>query len=126
MHVPLVVPVRRWRCGQYPPCGAGAETRNENPHVEFHFCPSTISTVHPRGIAVPMVEEHEKARVLFIEREDYVGDEVELTYINRRPVMALRTERWDGSNDCIVLPGLAVTDADAYKARKRALLEGAR
>lgn len=123
MRTPLVVPVRQWKCGM---CNAEAQTRNANPHVEYHFCPSTISTVHPQGVALPLVEQHEKARVLFIEREDYAGDEVELTYINKRPIMAIRTERWDGSNDCVVLPGLAVSDADAYKARKRALVEGAR
>ena len=53
----------------------------------------------------PMVLEGDRVRVTAVDREDYVGeDEGRVTTDeNGRPVMAVRTDRQDGSNDLAVM-----------------------
>jgi hypothetical protein len=49
-----------------------------------------------------MVQEGFRGRVFTREREDYVGREAVLLDGNGRPIMAVVTERPDGSNDVLV------------------------
>jgi len=42
------------------------------------------------------------ARHELVERGDYVGDETGVAFLDGRPVMAVRTDRADGSNDATV------------------------
>lgn len=53
------------------------------------------------GITVPLIEvrshdERPDGRHVLVEREDYIGDE------DAGRIMAVRTERGDGSNDVVV------------------------
>jgi hypothetical protein len=50
----------------------------------------------------PLVPAGSGARVLAVEREDYVGGELVAYDDNRRPIAAVVTERPDGSNDVMV------------------------
>lgn len=92
MNVPiLTVPEHRWEC---PSCGQQATTRRSDVHTEFHHCPKL-------GVWAPMVEftgdtlDLSTVRHRLVEREDYVGDED----VRYPAVMAVDTERADGSND---------------------------
>jgi uncharacterized protein YodC (DUF2158 family) len=101
----LDVPTRRWQC---PSCLALHETREARVHVPMHPCPKL------HGVVAPYVELHATAelaksatRHVVKEREDYIGDEVVRTDGTGRPVMAVVTERADGSNDCHAFAGTA-------------------
>jgi len=51
---------------------------------------------------VPLIEAGTKVKVTAVEREDYVGNEQVQLDPTGRPVMAVITEREDGSNDVSV------------------------
>lgn len=103
-NVPILGVERRWEC---PNCETVAVTNEARPHTEMHHCPGFS------GLIMPMVEESRRSerggankrsvRVSPAVREDYVGDEKGLTYDDEgRPIMAVRTEYPDGSNDTAV------------------------
>ncbi len=51
-------------------------------------------------------------RLRVVEREDYIGTEkVQLVGESKRPVMSIRTERPDGSNDTVVFAPVATSNA---------------
>jgi len=54
-----------------------------------------------------MVLTGSDCKIELIEREDYVGKEHGLTYVERKPISAVKTTRADGSNDIAVFPGCA-------------------
>jgi len=85
--------VKSWGC---PNCGKLAYTAEPLPHTEFHPCPGL------KGVLAPMIEVGQKVKVLAVVREDYIGREVVRKDDDGRPVMAVVTERPDGSNDCAV------------------------
>lgn len=93
----LLDPTRRWEC---PSCGRQHVTDKPLSTIPLHPCRSQ------RGLLVPFVEVHGvelkkyTARHLVLEREDYVGSENVQTDGDGRPVMAVQTDRADGSNDC--------------------------
>lgn len=95
----LEAPVRRWQC---PSCGAQHVTREARPHTPMHTCRAL------RGLSAPFVEvvgsdlPKHATRHVVVEREDWVRSELVQTDGEGRPVMAVRTERADGSNDCHV------------------------
>lgn len=95
----LTAPERRWQC---PSCDRQHVTREARPHTPMHTCSAL------NGLATPFVEVRGDAlakhsvRHVVVEREDYVGNELVQTDNTGRPVMALRTERADGSNDARV------------------------
>lgn len=93
MPAPVLAPAeRRWEC---PNCDQTAVTSEALPHTRFHFCPKL-------GLTAPMVEAGVRAKVEKVEREDYIGGE-DVQYDDQgRPVMAVVTERGDGSNDVAV------------------------
>lgn len=93
MAVLLDPPPTRWICSNG--CGVVDVTPAGVPN-RFHNCRAMA------GLLAPLVPEGSGARVLAVEREDYVGKEDVRTDDNGRPVMAVRTERPDGSNDVIM------------------------
>jgi len=99
----LLDPTRHWEC---PNCPATDETHEARPHTRYHRCAGLA------GLLAPMVPAGERANVRAVEREDYIGtDQVPLT--NGRPVMAVVTERADGSNDTAVFAPTARITAGA-------------
>lgn len=103
MAVPLLNAEKRWEC---PSCGGQHVTHEPRPHVPMHPCKGL------GGLLAPFVEVHGdlvkgSVQHRVVEREDYVGDEQGVPMIDGRPIMAVRTERADGSNDVHVFPGTA-------------------
>lgn len=97
MAIPVLDPTRWWEC---PTCGHQHITREPRAHVPMHPCPDRA------GLDVPLVEVHTNAglargtvRHRVVEREDYEGDAEGLRRADGRPVMAVHTERADGSHD---------------------------
>lgn len=86
----ILDPSKLWGC---PSCGAVHRTTEPRPHIPTHPCPAL------NGLSVPYVEQGVHARHVAVDREDYVGDELVQTDNLGRPVAAVRTERYDGSND---------------------------
>lgn len=97
MTIPILQPpVKDWYC---PNCGLTDQTREARPHSRYHTCPAL------RGLSAPMLEKGVAAKVEAIEREDYVGDEiVQLDPERRRPVMAVKTTRDDGTDVMVFAP----------------------
>lgn len=96
----LLDPSRKWEC---PSCGRQHLTTQPVTGIPLHPCRNQA------GLMVPFVEVHGRelgkhsARHVPLTREDYVGAEHVQTDGEGRPVMAVRTERADGSYDCHVL-----------------------
>lgn len=89
----LVVAERRWSC---PNCTFTDVTHEARPHTRYHVCKGL------KGLSAPMVPADTRVKVSAVEREDYIGDEQVQTDAEGRPVMAVVTEREDGSNDVSV------------------------
>lgn len=86
-------PLHHWRC---PGCGAEDQTREREPHMRMHRCRAA------RGLEVPLLPDRTKAKLVVVEREDYVGGEdVRLDPELGRPVQAVLAVRDDGQ-DCTV------------------------
>ncbi len=81
---------QRWVC---PNCPVSARTVGQ-PN-RFHSCAGL------GGLSAPMVLEGVDCTVVAVEREDYISGE-DVRWANGRPVSAVRVERADGSNDCVV------------------------
>lgn len=95
--VPLLDPTKHWEC---PSCGRQHVTKTAQVTSELHACPAQ------HGLAVPFVEvtgselKRGTVRHVAVERGDYVGSEVGVRHDSEgKAVMAVRTERADGSND---------------------------
>ena len=110
-----------WEC---PSCG------HQDAHRPGERVPApgmSTSRLHPcpvqRGLNVPLVWVTTNAglrrgliRHVAVERGDYIGSERGITHDNRgRAVMAVRTERGDGSND------VSVNAPTAWASRRRRL-----
>ena len=89
----LEPPVTRWECAH---CTFRDVTRVAGPHSRFHPCAGL------GGITAPMIPEGTAAKVVAVEREDYIGGEDVQYNAAGRPIMQVLTERSDGSNDVIV------------------------
>jgi hypothetical protein len=87
----LQAPDQHWVC---PNCTTTAVTSGES--NRYHQCRGQA------GLLAPMVLEGFTGRVFAVERQDYVGREIVHYDGNGRPVMAVVTERADGSNDVMV------------------------
>jgi hypothetical protein len=98
----LVQPIHRWYC---PNCRFEDVTREAQPHTRYHTCPKL------RGLSAPMVRAGSRAKVYAREREDYIGGDLVQTDEAGRPVMAVVTERDDGSNDVAVFAPTATGSA---------------
>jgi hypothetical protein len=64
-----------------------------------------------------MVPVGSGARITYAEREDYVGRELVQKDQTGRPVMSIRTERPDGSNDTVVLAPTVNAGIGAHHAK---------
>lgn len=96
--IPILNPRREWAC---PNCSARDTTVEARPHTRYHTCPGL------GGISAPMLSaqevENRAVRVRAIEREDYAGRSTVETDENGKAIMAVETERPDGSTDLAVL-----------------------
>ena len=99
----LIAPKRLWEC---PNCKFTDVTQESKPHTRYHPCAGL------KGIVAPMVEAGSKVKISAVEREDYVGTEQVKTNAEGRPVMAVVTERGDGSNDVAVFAPTATGKAE--------------
>jgi hypothetical protein len=95
----LEPPLRTFAC---PSCDATHTVRDARPITPMHPCRGL------KGLTAPYVETHGRdlgrhaVRHTAVERGDYVNGELVTTDGDDRPVMAVRTDRADGSNDCTV------------------------
>ena len=106
----LLDPTKRWQC---PSCDAQHVTKEARPHTPFHNCRGQ------RGLSVPYVEvagvelRKNSTRHVVVERGDYVGAEKGVRKDGEgNVVMAVRTERADGSYDCAVFAPSATARAE--------------
>jgi hypothetical protein len=106
----ILNPSKRWQC---PSCDAQHVTTEARPHTPFHSCRGQ------KGLTVPYVEvsgvEYRKnsSRHVVVERGDWVGSEKGVrTDAEGKAVMAVRTERADGSFDCAVFAPSATARAE--------------
>lgn len=90
----LSPPPTRWVCSNG--CGVFDVTPAGLPN-RFHTCRVL------GGITAPLVAEGSLVRVRAVEREDYVGKEIVQYDGFGRPIMAVVTDRPDGSNDIAVM-----------------------
>lgn len=93
----LEPPVRRFEC---PSCGRQETSRQTGAVTIGHACPKVA------GLSVPYVEvmgselRKHSVRHVVVERGDWIGDERGVMRdIEGRAVMAVHTERADGSHD---------------------------
>lgn len=84
---------RQWEC---PHCSVTDVSRWDMPN-RYHKCPGLA------GITAPMIPAGSRAVTRSVVREDYVGNEIVQYDWWGRPIMAVVTERPDGSNDIAVL-----------------------
>lgn len=89
----ILEPEQRWEC---PNCTATDVTHESRVHTRMHDCRGLL------GLSAPMVPAGTDCKVEAIEREDYIGHD------NVSPIMAVRTERADGSNDVHVFAPTAI------------------
>jgi len=87
---------RHWGC---PNCDYTRVTFKPGKQAVIHTCRGL-------GLIAPLVEDGVKAKVIAVEREDYVGRDVVQTDGEGRPIMAIVTVREDGT-DCRVLAPIA-------------------
>jgi hypothetical protein len=107
--VVLEVPEKRWEC---PSCQRQLVTRTASITSELHRCPMQA------GMIVPFVEVVSNAgipkhsmRHVVIERGDYIGEEIGVRHDESgKAVMAVHTERADGSHDTHVFAPAARAD----------------
>lgn len=92
----LEPPPTHWEC---PSCGATDTTTRGDAHTQMHPCPALA------GLNVPLATVGTGARHVIVEREDYIGTE------QAGRIMAVRTERADGSNDTTVYAPTATLSA---------------
>lgn len=88
----LEPPPRDWEC---PRCDVTDRTAHNVPN-RFHICRGLA------GLQAPLVPKGSGARLVAVEREDYIGGEMVQTDGHGRPIMSVRVERPDGSNDAVV------------------------
>ena len=100
----LEPPPRDWEC---PRCTVTDRTAHDVTN-RFHFCRGMA------GLEVPLVPKNSGARLVAVEREDYVGGELVQTDGNGRPVTMVRVERPDGSNDTVVYAPTALARIQGF------------
>lgn len=93
----LTLPPVHWVCSHCPAEVVTSGTVTNR----FHECRGLA------GITAPMVPAGVRWQVRMVEREDYIGTEDVRYDGNGRPVMAVVTDRPDGSNDAVVFPATA-------------------
>ncbi len=94
MKLPILE--RKWDC---PNCKVTTVTKDAA--IPFHPC------IGLSGLSAPLIPSGTKVKVSTIERGDYIGNEKGVRMVKGRPIMALKTERADGSNDLAVYAPMA-------------------
>lgn len=98
MNEPVLLdPEKHWECAS---CGVQHVTIDYRVTTPLHPC-SKLNGMEVPFTEVPPGQEKLRrfsARHVLKEREDYIGQE-QVQMHNGRPIMALSTERPDGSND---------------------------
>lgn len=95
--------VRYWDC---PRCTEEARTVDDA--TPMHRC-------RGMGLMVPLIRTGTKAKLVVIEREDYIGTEqVQYDRINHRPVMAVQTIRDEGQDCTVYAPTATATTEEMY------------
>jgi hypothetical protein len=89
-----------WYC---PNCTEAARTIDDS--IPVHKC------TYGNGLISPLIRTGTKAKIIVVEREDYVGREHVQLDTNQRPVMNVTTVRDDGT-DCIVFAPTAVAKVE--------------
>jgi len=113
MNEPMLLnPERHWECVS---CGRQLKTIDHRVTTPLHPCASFNGLEVPYTEVPPGQEKLAKhtARHVLREREDYVGQERGVLMVNGRAVMAMATERPDGSNDLRVFAPMAYADLRA-------------
>lgn len=95
MTAALIDVYQEWAC---PNCGLTDRTREARPHTRFHTCPALAN------LTAPMLPAGTRAKVVAVEREDYVGGERVQVDGNGRPIMAVRTTRDHGEDAIVFAP----------------------
>lgn len=108
--IPVLDPQKRWQC---PSCDVQHVTHEARPHTPMHPCSKMAGLVAPFVEVTGVELDRRAARLVRVDREDYVGAEIVRTDAEGRPAMAVITERADGSNDCHVFAGAARAQASA-------------
>jgi hypothetical protein len=109
--VVILIPERHWEC---PSCRVQHVTRIQLPHVPMHQCRAKALMLVPYVEVPPGQSELKKGAVTHrvIERGDYIGSERGIRHdAEGRAVMAVHTERADGSHDTHVFAPAARLDA---------------
>jgi len=109
VNVAVLSPEKHWEC---PSCGRQHVTRTHLVTSEMHHCPAQ------KGLYVPFVQVESNAgipkhsmRHVPIERGDWEGKEIGVRHdTDGRAIMAVHTERADGSHDTHVLAPAARAD----------------
>lgn len=101
--IPILDPSAMWYC---PNCSNEARLPFPKPgQVHLHICMGL------RGLTAPMLPVGTRAKVVAVERDDYVKDEVvQLDPELHRPVMSVVTIRDDGQ-DAIIFAPMATAQA---------------
>lgn len=102
----LSAPQKRWQC---PSCEAFHVTQEQRPHTPMHPCPKL------NGLLAPYVELADGQYELHMSTvrhrvqvsEDFIGKRHPRLDGRGRPIVAVHTERADGSNDCHAFAGMA-------------------
>lgn len=81
-------------------CDQTARTRPGTPN-RYHTCPKL------HMLTAPLVPAGTDCKVIAVEREDYIGREIQQTGDNGRPYAGVQTVRSDGSNDVAAFAPLA-------------------
>ncbi len=99
MNVPLIHEFDDWYC---PNCTVTERTRAVPPNgSRFHTCPGL------HMLTAPLIREGTDCKVEAVEREAYLGTEIQRHGDDGKPYMSVRTTRADGSTDAAVNAGLA-------------------
>jgi hypothetical protein len=96
--VPTLDAARRWEC---PSCARRIETTEPATKIPLHPCPALGGLQVPFAPVLGDELDRRQVRHVPIERGDYLGDE------NVSPIMAVHTERADGSHDTHVYAPIA-------------------
>lgn len=112
MDVPLLRACTIWFC---PNCPATARTRPLPPGAsQYHPC----AGLH--GLNAPLVRAGTDCQVTAVERQDYLGGDIQAAGDDGKPYMAIRTDYADGRNDMLVNAGAARMILAAARPSRRA------
>lgn len=91
-----------WQDWECPNCPAAERTRPLPPNASrFHACPGL------HMLTAPLVRAGTDCQVIALERQDYLGSEIQQTGDDGRPYSGVHTVRADGSNDVAAFAPLA-------------------